>query len=101
MFALLLGGVGEEGANARQLARGGCRGQALGTALGEVGTQVRGSKVEQRGRLDELAPIQAKEIDQPVRGRDISAHGMRGTAAIMLKIGGPASRQLAGRVTWF
>jgi hypothetical protein len=87
MPALLLGGVGQERADPGQLARSRrCR-QALSAALGKERAQVRRAEIEQRGRVDTLAPVETEEIDQPVRSCDIGAHRVRRPAAVMLEIG--------------
>ena len=45
-----------------------------------------------------MSSIAAEKVDQPVRGRDIGANRVRGTAAVMLKMPGPASGKLARRM---
>ena len=47
-------------------------------------------KVEQREPADFLAMVTAKEVDQPVGGRDIGANGVGRTAAAMGKMTRPA-----------
>jgi hypothetical protein len=50
------------------------------------------------GWADLVAAVSAKELDQPVCGREISPDGMRRPAAIMLKMAGPANGKLRRRV---
>jgi hypothetical protein len=39
-----------------------------------------------------------EELDQPMRRRDIGAHGMGRAASVMLEVGGPARGERPGRV---
>ena len=50
-------------------------------------------KVEQGEPADLLAMMAAKEIDQPMGGRDIGADRVRGTAAAMGKMTRPTRRK--------
>jgi hypothetical protein len=55
-------------------------------------------KVEQPEPADLLSPMTAEEIDQAVGGRDIGAHRMRRSAAIMAQMAGPSRRKRARRM---
>ena len=98
MAPLLLGGIFEERPHARELARGRRWTEPLPTPLGKKGAQIRGGQTDQVGRADRLCSIGAEEVNQPMRGRDIGANGVRGTAAIVLEMAGPASGKLACRM---
>jgi hypothetical protein len=50
-------------------------------------------KVEQGEPADLLAMMAAKEIDQPMGGRDIGSDRVRGTAAAMGEMTRPARRK--------
>jgi len=50
-------------------------------------------KVEQGEPPDLLAVMTAKEVDQPMSGRDIGANRVRGAAAAMGKMTRPARRK--------
>jgi hypothetical protein len=50
---------------------------------------------------DLLAAVAAEEIDEAMRGRDISAHSVRRAAAVMLEVAAPTGRQVARRVAGF
>jgi hypothetical protein len=98
MAPLLLGSISEEGASARQLARSRGGAESLPPPLREEGAKVGRIEVEQAGRLDHLTAIATKEIDQAMRGRDISAHRVWRTPPVMLEMIGPLRRERGGRV---
>ena len=99
MPALLLGGVGEEGADAGQLARCGRCAEPLSPPVGKEGAKVRCCEVEQPRRQDFLPAISPEKVDQAMRSRDIGAHRVLRAAAVMLKIGGPLRSERSGRVS--
>lgn len=55
-------------------------------------------KIEQGEPADLLAMMAAKEVDQPVSGRDIGANRVRGSTAAMGKVTGPARRKRTSRM---
>ena len=55
-------------------------------------------KVEQSKPADLLPPMTAEKIDQAMGGRDIGAHRVMRTAAIMAQVTGPACRERASRM---
>lgn len=57
-------------------------------------------KVEQGEATDLFAAMAAKEVDQPVRSRDIGPNGVRAPAPIMCEMPRPASRQGPRRMTF-
>jgi len=83
---LLFGGIAEERAHSRQLARRGGWAETARAAVGEEGSQVGGADVCQRGRSDQLTTIAAEEVDKPVSGRDIGSYRMRGATAVVLQM---------------
>jgi hypothetical protein len=98
MAPLLLGGIFEERPHARKLARGRRWTEPLPAPLREKCAEVGRRKAEKAGRADRLPPILTEKLNQPMRGRHISANRMRGTPAVVLKMAGPASGKLARRV---
>ena len=50
-------------------------------------------QVEKAEPPDFFAPVAAEEIDQPVGGGDIGAHGVRRAAAIVSEMASPPSRE--------
>ena len=64
--------------------------------VGEKGAQVRCAQVEQAVRRNLLAAIATEEMDQAMCRRDIGAHGMRRTAAVMLEVRRPLRRKRLG-----
>ena len=98
MVALLLGSIGKECANTRQLPRRRRGAKALPPPVGKEGAKVGGGEVEQARVGNFLAAIVTEELDQPVRGSDIGADGVRRAAPVVLEIGGPLRRQRLGRV---
>ena len=67
-------------------------------ALGKKGSQVGGLEVQQHHRIDGLPAIVAEKLDQAVRGRDISARGVRGAATVVQEIAGPTLDESARRM---
>ena len=61
MVAALLRGIFEEGANARQLARGRRGAEALSPPLGEERAQIGGGDACQRAEVDRFPAIAAEE----------------------------------------
>ena len=59
--------------------------------------QVAGTKGLHLCATDWFPAMSRKEIKEALRGRDIGADGVRRTAAIILKMFGPASDELASR----
>jgi len=100
MAALLLGRIAKEGANAGKLARGRGSAEPLPSPVGQERAKVRGTGLEQALGRNFLSTIAAEEVDQPVRGGDIGAHGMRRTAPVMLKIRTPLRRERLGGVNY-
>ena len=98
VIALLLGGVGQERAHARQLARRRRGAEPLPSPVGQECPKVRRAEAEQPCRLDLLATVAAEKLDQPVRRSDIGAHRVRRAAAIMLEIICPLRSKRLGRV---
>ena len=98
MAALLLCCIAQEGANAGKLASRRRSPKPFRAALGKEGAKVGSHNAEQRLLVDRFAAMLTKEGDQPVGRCDISANGVRGTAAIMLKIVVPARGQRTGRM---
>jgi hypothetical protein len=88
----------EESPDARQLARGGGSTETVGAALRKKRAKVSRRKVEQLGRRYLLPTIPAKEVDQPMRGGNVGANGMRGAASVVLKMARPARGEFARRV---
>ncbi len=86
-LAALLGGVPEEGANARKLARRRSRAEPLAAALGEKGAQVGSPERSMVGRFDRPSSMPLEEVDQPMGGRDIGAHRVRRAPAVVLEMG--------------
>ena len=84
MASLLFRGVGQECAHARQFASGRRRAQPLPSPVGKERAKVGCAEAEQSARGDFLAAIASEEVDQPVSRRNIGAHRVRGTAAVML-----------------
>ena len=96
MVAALLRGIFEEGANPRQLARGGRGAEALGAALGQERPQIGGDDARQRAGFDRFSAVAAEEVDESVRRRRIGPHRVRRTPPVMFEIGGPLRGQRAG-----
>jgi hypothetical protein len=96
--ALLLGRIFEERTHAGKLARSRRRPEALRPALSEEGAKVWRGQPDKPRSVHGLAAVTAKKIDQSVRGRRISANGMRGMSAIMFEIPGPLPRKGARRM---
>jgi hypothetical protein len=55
-------------------------------------------ELQQHRRIDSLAAIPAEKLDQAVRGRDISARGVGGAAAIVQEMDGPTLDESARRM---
>jgi len=90
---LLLRGISKEGADAGKFARGGRGAEPLPAPVGEKGPKIGGFQIEEAGRRNLLAAISAKEVDEPMRGRHISAHGVRRAATVVLEMIAPLRRE--------
>ena len=99
MTAIPLGGIFEEGADAGQLPRRGCRAQPLHPSSREEGAQVGSSEIAKLRVTDRSAEMLAEKIEKAMRRRDIGANRVKRTAAIVLEMVGPVRRERAGAAT--
>ena len=98
MAALLLRRIGEESPDARELASRRRGAEALPSPVRQERAKIGGAEPEQPCRGDLLTAVAAKEINEPVRRRYVSAHRMRRAAAVMPEMVAPMRRERGGRV---
>ena len=67
-------------------------------AVGKEGAQVGCGHGQQAEPADLFAAMPGQEVEEPMRGGDISAHRVRRPAAVMGKKTGPARGQGASRM---
>ena len=88
----------EKCAYAGKLACGGRGAQSLASPARQECAQVRRGNVEKVCRANFVAAMATEKVDQSMRGRIVGADCMGRSAAVVLKMAGPARRRDFGRM---